>query len=76
MAFTVISPSSFPIFKGSRKKMPLILDFASEKCSPSVVGGKAHNLWKLGRSLQDCKVPPWFCLTTEAFQLFIKVGNE
>lgn len=51
----------------------MIVDFRSEDCKSSFAGGKAYNLWKLGRRLEKCKVPPWFCLTTDAFQLFIQV---
>ena len=50
-------------------------------CSKRLVGGKAVNLWHLGKKLQDfeksadVKVPQWFALTTEAFSLFVKVYN-
>lgn len=59
----------------SADKIHLILDDASEKCDSSLVGGKAHNLWELKNRLshQQCLVPPWFCVTTSAFQQFIKV---
>ena len=48
-------------------------------CSKRLVGGKAVNLWHLGKTLQgfekasDVEVPQWFALTTEAFSLFVKV---
>ena len=54
----------------------MLVDFGSEACSSSSVGGKAYNLWRLGRSLlEGCKVPPWFCLTTQAFQHYLQVAN-
>ena len=52
----------------------LIVDYRSEDCKSSQVGGKAYNLWRLGKSLlEDCQVPAWFCLTTQAFDLFLQV---
>ena len=33
-------------------------------------GGKAWNLWRMSR-LPFCRVPPWFCLTTLAFDAFV-----
>ncbi len=51
----------------------LILDSDSERCVSSSAGGKGHNLWELGKRLQQCDVPPWFCITTHAFSLFTEV---
>ena len=50
----------------------LILEPSSERCEHALVGGKARNLWLLGRQVQ-CKVPQWFCITTEAFTQFVEV---
>ena len=50
------------------------IDPTSESCSHQLVGGKARNLWLLGRMV-TCKVPPWFCITTEAFGLFVEVST-
>jgi len=45
---------------------------SSEHCNHILVGGKARNLWLLGQRVA-CPVPPWFCVTTEAFSLFVEV---
>ena len=47
-------------------------DAQSQACEHALVGGKARNLWLLGR-LVDCPVPSWFSVTTDAFGAFIKV---
>ena len=49
-----------------------IVDTTSEQCWQHLMGGKARNLWRLSREVQ-CQVPQWFCITTEAFSLFIQV---
>ena len=49
-----------------------ILDPSSEQCDHYLAGGKARNLWLLGRRVQ-CQVPQWFCVTTEAFGQFVEV---
>jgi pyruvate,water dikinase len=36
----------------------------------SLVGGKAKNLWLLGRQVEEAPVPPWFVLTTDAFTAY------
>ena len=53
-----------------------VLDDSVEECAPSLVGGKAYNLWLLRTRLsyQQCRVPPFFCITTPAFQHFVQVG--
>lgn len=53
--------------------MSWILHYQSESCEHSLVGGKARNLWLLGR-LVDCPVPPWFVVTTSSFDAFINVS--
>lgn len=73
LSHTHVPAASFAISSLAEQGM-MILDFESEECSSTLAGGKAHNLWRLGQSLEQCKVPPWFCLTTEAFQLFIQVS--
>ena len=50
----------------------LILDPSSKQCEHALVGGKARNLWLLGKQVQ-CRVPQWFCITTEAFTKFVEV---
>jgi pyruvate,water dikinase len=37
-------------------------------------GGKAWNIWRMSR-LPFCRVPPWFCLTTLAFDSFVEVNK-
>lgn len=44
----------------------------SVDCEPHAVGGKARNLWLLGKQV-DCPVPDWFVLTTTAFTAFLNV---
>ncbi len=53
-----------------------IVDDTAEECAPSLVGGKAYNLWLLRTRLsyQQCQVPPFFCVATPAFEHFIEVG--
>lgn len=51
---------------------PTIVDYLSDTCDSSLVGGKARNLWLLGR-LVECKVPQWYCVTTEGFSQFVQV---
>ena len=53
--------------------LPLIFDPSSDQCDHALVGGKARNLWLLGRQVQ-CSVPQWFCITTQAFTEFVQVG--
>lgn len=48
---------------------------SSERCDHSLVGGKAKNLWLLGRQV-ECQVPAWFCITTEAFSFFVQVRSK
>lgn len=43
----------------------------SESCEGNLVGGKAKNLWLLGRKVTAAPVPHWFVLTTEAFTSFL-----
>ena len=50
----------------------LLLNPSSPSCPSHLVGGKGHNLWELGR-MERCHVPPWFCITTDAFTTFIEV---
>ena len=49
-----------------------IVDPTSECCDHGLVGGKARNLWLLGKKV-ECQVPPWFCITTQAFDFFVEV---
>ena len=53
----------------------LILDSSSDRCEHALVGGKARNLWLLGRQVQ-CRVPRWFCVTTQAFTRFVEVCRQ
>lgn len=39
----------------------------------ALTGGKALNLWRLSNEA-SCRVPQWFCVTTTAFQHFVKVS--
>ncbi|XP_064399663.1 rifampicin phosphotransferase-like isoform X2 [Halichondria panicea] len=55
--------------------IPIIIDSFSESCDHSLVGGKARNLWLLGKRVPASRVPDWFCVTTEAFTQFIQ-GNK
>ena len=45
----------------------------SESCEGNLVGGKAKNLWLLGKKVTAAPVPHWFVLTTEAFTSFLFV---
>ena len=54
----------------------LILDPSSQQCDHALVGGKARNLWLLGRRVQCSQVPQWFCITTNAFTKFIEVSTQ
>ncbi|XP_065174718.1 rifampicin phosphotransferase-like [Sycon ciliatum] len=38
-------------------------------------GGKAKNMWKLSNFGGGCTVPEWFCLSTVAFNAFLKENN-
>ncbi len=51
----------------------LIIDALSESCDHSLAGGKARNLWLLGKRVPTSQVPPWYCVTTEAFAQFVQV---
>ena len=53
----------------------LLLDPSSPSCPAHLAGGKGHNLWELGR-MAGCLVPPWFCITTDAFSSFIEVSRS
>lgn len=53
--------------------VPFIIDALSESCDHSLVGGKARNLWLLGKRVPASRVPDWYCVTTEAFTQFIQV---
>ena len=59
------------------KKGRFVVDDSAEECTPSLVGGKAYNLWQLTvrLSYQQCQVPPFFCVATPAFERFIEVRN-
>eukprot|EP00118_Oscarella_pearsei_P005272 m.24046 g.24046 ORF g.24046 m.24046 type:complete len:980 (+) comp28565_c0_seq3:186-3125(+) len=59
--------------------MAFIVDSASDSASdgvalPSIAGGKATNLWRLSQ-FAFCNVPPWFCVTTHAFDRFVEESN-
>ena len=52
-----------------------LLDPSSPSCPGHLAGGKGHNLWELGR-MERCQVPPWFCVTTDAFSAFVEVSER
>ena len=52
-----------------------LLDPSSPSCPGHLAGGKGHNLWELGR-MERCQVPPWFCVTTDAFNAFVEVSER
>ena len=54
---------------------PFVVDFTSDSCESSLVGGKAKNLWRLSGLVDgtSAKVPAWFCITTKAFSCFVQV---
>lgn len=53
----------------------LIVEPSSDRCDHALAGGKARNLWLLEKQVQ-CRVPPWFCISTEAFSQFVEVGVQ
>lgn len=52
----------------------LLLDPSYTSCPSHMAGGKGHNLWVLGK-MEGCQVPPWFCVTADAFTTFIQVSS-
>ena len=48
---------------------------SSNTCDHFLVGGKARNLWLLGRQV-DCPVPSWFAVTTTAFTAYTQVSID
>ena len=48
---------------------------SSNTCDHFLVGGKARNLWLLGRQV-DCPVPSWFAITTTAFTAYTQVSFD
>lgn len=50
----------------------LIIDDKENECSPTLVGGKAYNLWILSHKYK-LNVPPWFAVTSRLFAQFIQV---
>ena len=52
----------------------LIVDDKETECNPSLVGGKAYNLWILSHEYK-LNVPPWFAVTSRLFAQFIQVLN-
>ena len=54
------------------EQLVFVKDAESVSCDHALVGGKARNLWLLGR-LVGCPVPRWFALTTAAFTRFVEV---
>lgn len=52
--------------------MTMIADSSSsEDVLQHTGGGKALNLWRMSR-FHFCRVPSWFCLTTDAFDAFVE----
>ena len=56
----------------TKENLVFVKDAASEICPHALVGGKARNLWLLGK-LVSCRVPPWFAVTTDSFTYFVEV---
>ena len=53
----------------------LIIDDKENECRPTLVGGKAYNLWILSHKYK-LNVPPWFVVTSRLFAQFIQVYNR